>query len=78
MQLQQLDTIVDPGKGRKVMRRFGIRVLKWPLETKKVEKTISIFDRCKGTISLALQVDEVALQVDQFHVARSYFNPCKV
>lgn len=78
MQLQQLDTILDPGKGRKVMRKFGIRALKWPLETKEVEKTIIIFDRCKGTISLALQVDQIALQVNQTYVARSYFSPCKV
>ena len=78
IQLQQLDTILDPGKGRKVMRKFGIRALKWPLDTKEVEKTISIFDRCKGTISLALQVDQVALQVNHTYVSRSYFSPWKV
>jgi hypothetical protein len=57
-QLTQLDTQLDPGKTRKTMSRFGIRALKWPFETKGVEKVINDLERCKQTISLALQVDQ--------------------
>jgi len=58
-QLTQLDIQLDPGKTRKAMSRFGIRALKWPFESKGVEKTIHDLERCKETISLALQVDQM-------------------
>lgn len=58
IQLQQLNTALDPGKTRKVMSRLGARALKWPFETKEVEKAIRSLERCKGTISLVLQVDQ--------------------
>ena len=61
IELQQINTKLDPGKAgkaRKVMSKFGARALKWPLESKEVEKTISRLERCKMTISLALQVDQ--------------------
>ena len=57
-QLTQLDTQLHPGKTRKIMSRFGIRALKWPFESKGVEKVINDLERCKQTISLALQVDQ--------------------
>jgi hypothetical protein len=57
-QLMQLNTKLDPGKKRKVMSSFGVRALKWPLESKGVQKVINDLQRCKQTISLALQVDQ--------------------
>jgi hypothetical protein len=57
-QLTRLDTKLDPGKTRKTMSRLGIRALKWPFESKGVEKVINDLERCKQTISLALQVDQ--------------------
>jgi hypothetical protein len=56
-QLVQLHTKLDPGRRRKVMSSFGVRALKWPFESKGVEKVINDLERCKQTISLALQVD---------------------
>jgi len=58
MQLNILEEELDPGKTRKVMRRLGIRALKWPFKSKQVDKVIRELERCKGTISLALQVDQ--------------------
>jgi hypothetical protein len=57
-QLTQLDMQLDAGKARKTMSRLGIRALKWPFESKGVEKIINDLERCKQTISLALQVDQ--------------------
>jgi hypothetical protein len=58
LQLTQLSTTLDLGKTRKIMSRIGIRALKWPFESKGVEKVINDLKRCKQTISLALQVDQ--------------------
>ena len=58
MQLNILEEELDPGKTRKVMRRLGIRALKWPFKSRQVDKVIRELERCKGTISLALQVDQ--------------------
>lgn len=71
MQLEQLNTALDPGRNRKTMSKFGLRALKWPFETKEVEKAIRNLERCKGTIS-------VALQVDQTWVTGSCYRSCKV
>jgi hypothetical protein len=57
-QLAQLNTKLDPGKTRKTMSRFGVRALKWPFESKGVEKVIDDLARCQQRISLALQVDQ--------------------
>ncbi|KAL6406211.1 hypothetical protein AUP68_10380 [Ilyonectria robusta] len=35
-ELAQLQSRLDPGKARKAMRRFGIRALKWPFDSKEV------------------------------------------
>jgi Fungal N-terminal domain of STAND proteins len=57
-QLTELKTKLNPGKTRKAMSNFGIRALKWPFESKEVETIINDLERCKQTISLALQVDQ--------------------
>ena len=54
----KLKANLEPSQGRKVMRRFGIRALKWPLTSKEVEKTIQNFEKYGHTFSLALQVDQ--------------------
>ncbi|KAI9782331.1 MAG: hypothetical protein M1839_005204 [Geoglossum umbratile] len=61
LQLTELKTKLDPGKTRKAMSNFGIRALKWPFQSKDVEKIIHDLERCKQTISLALQVDQTEL-----------------
>jgi hypothetical protein len=57
-QLKTLEKDIDPGKIRKGMSRFGARALRWPFQSNQVDKIIQELERCKGTISLALQVDQ--------------------
>jgi hypothetical protein len=40
------------------MSRFGMRALKWPFESKDVQGTIQDLERCRGNISLALNIDQ--------------------
>ena len=57
-QLKTLERKLDPGKTTKAMRRLGIRALKWPFQRKQVDKVIRELERCKGTVLLALQLDQ--------------------
>jgi hypothetical protein len=57
-QLKTVEKNIDPGKIRKAMSRFGARALRWPFQSKQVDKIIRELERCKETISLALQVDQ--------------------
>ena len=57
-QLQRLKAQLEPGKTRKAMHRFGVRVLKWPFTNKQVEKIVASFKKYEQTFSLALQVDQ--------------------
>ncbi|ENH73556.1 hypothetical protein FOC1_g10001095 [Fusarium oxysporum f. sp. cubense race 1] len=43
------------------MSRFGVRALKWPFESKDVEGTIQNLERCRGNISLALNIDQTVI-----------------
>ncbi|KAL6411045.1 hypothetical protein AUP68_07482 [Ilyonectria robusta] len=40
-ELAQSQSRLDPGKARKAMRRFGIRALKWPFDSKEQESHAS-------------------------------------
>jgi len=57
-QLQKLDKRLQPDKIHKAMGRLRIRALKWPLESKEVDKIITRLERFKQAFSLALQVDQ--------------------
>jgi septal ring factor EnvC (AmiA/AmiB activator) len=57
-QLQGLKAQLEPGKGRKVMQRFGFRALKWPFTSKEVEKIVVSLEQYEHTFTLALQVDQ--------------------
>ena len=58
MELQQLNALLDPRKGRTVMRKFGLRALKWPFKSREVDKAITSLVCSRATISDALQVDQ--------------------
>jgi hypothetical protein len=58
-QLKILDNKLDLGKTRKTLSRFGLQALKWPFQSKELEKIITRLGRCKQTINLALQVDQM-------------------
>ena len=57
-QIKAIEKRLDPGRGRKAMSRFGLRALKWPFESKEVDKIISDLENCNAAIGLALQVDQ--------------------
>jgi hypothetical protein len=56
-QLEELNDRLDL-KNQKVMRRIGLRALKWPFETKQVDKIIQNLAGYKQTILVALQIDQ--------------------
>ncbi|KAH7124365.1 hypothetical protein EDB81DRAFT_731294 [Dactylonectria macrodidyma] len=63
-ELVQLQSRLDPGKARKAMRRFGLRALKWPFDSKEVSDIVSNLERYERTITLGLQIDQTTLLLD--------------
>ncbi|KAK4078309.1 uncharacterized protein Triagg1_3325 [Trichoderma aggressivum f. europaeum] len=62
-----LDTIAttlenksNGGRTQRTMRAFGLRALKWPFESKKLENTIAALELHQNTMAVALQVDQMA------------------
>ncbi|KAI1821026.1 vegetative incompatibility protein HET-E-1 [Xylaria intraflava] len=62
--LQELESKLSLGKGRRVMNRLGLRALRWPFERKDVEQAIQDLVRCTQTISLSLQIDQATTILD--------------
>ncbi|KAF5673917.1 kinesin light chain 3 [Fusarium heterosporum] len=62
--LEQLEKKLDPNSVRSVMRRYGIRAIKWPFKSKEVDQLLANLDRHEKTILLGLQVDQTAILVD--------------
>lgn len=56
--LETLKKSIDPGKGKDVMRRFGIRALRWPIDRREVDKSIQNLERYKSSFILFLQIDQ--------------------
>ncbi|QKX60488.1 uncharacterized protein TRUGW13939_07633 [Talaromyces rugulosus] len=65
--LRALDATLDPGKGKKLMRKVGIRALKWPMQREEVEGAIQNLERYKSSFLLSLQVDQTSLIVGLVH-----------
>ena len=57
--LKALQAKLETKQDRRSMRRFGIRVLKWPLESHEVDRIINVLERHKSTIDLAMSTDIV-------------------
>ena len=57
--LTALDKRIDPGNRQKIMTKWGIRALKWPLKRDELRKTVEDIERCKTALNLALQVDQM-------------------
>ena len=49
---------LGPSSGRKVMKRVGLRALKWPFSSGQVTKCIERLERHKTAISLGLNVEQ--------------------
>jgi hypothetical protein len=48
----------EKSKTQKMMSAFGMRALKWPLETKEVSRIIAALGQCRDTLSAALTIDQ--------------------
>ena len=57
-ELYNLDQRLAPSKPRKIMSWVNSRALKWPFKAAEVDKVLVQLERCKRSISLALQVDQ--------------------
>lgn len=56
--LRALEARLDPGKGKNLMRKVGLRALRWPLKRTEVEGVIQSLERHKSSLLLSLQVDQ--------------------
>ncbi|OQD94832.1 hypothetical protein PENSOL_c023G07534 [Penicillium solitum] len=65
--LHALEAKLDPGKGKKLMRKVGLRALKWPLKRAEVQGAIQNLERFKTSFLLSLQVDQTSLLVGVAH-----------
>lgn len=56
--LQDLEARLGLGTRKKLMKRVGLRALKWPLKRGEVEGIIQNLERYKSSFLLSLQVDQ--------------------
>ena len=49
---------LEPGKTKKWAAKIRLRELKWPFETKEIDRTIQRIARHKETVTLALQISQ--------------------
>ncbi|KAL3429913.1 WD40 repeat-like protein [Aspergillus tetrazonus] len=61
--LQALETRLNPGKGKTLMRKIGFRALKWPLKRREVEALTQNLERYKSSFLLSLQVDQTSMMI---------------
>ncbi|PNP76563.1 hypothetical protein FNYG_09982 [Fusarium nygamai] len=64
IELEEIQDKLDPGSARKAMRRFGLRALKWPFDSKEISTVMSNLEHYKQTITLCLQVDQTTILLD--------------
>jgi hypothetical protein len=57
-QLQSLKAQLEPRKTQKFMSSLGLRALKWPFTSKRVEEMVASLEKYKQTFLLALEVDQ--------------------
>jgi hypothetical protein len=55
----RLEKKLNPGSARKAMSRIGFRALKWPFESKEIDRIIENLEQYRGTLSAGLAVDGV-------------------
>lgn len=63
------------GRTGKTMRRVGLRALKWPFESKDMDKIITNLQRYQDSFTAALQIDQTYTQTSYLgrYVANSNF-----
>lgn len=57
-QLAELETKLEPRTRDKLMSRYGMRALRWPLKSNEVDGIMKKLGNCKDNISFSLQVDQ--------------------
>ncbi|KAJ6035814.1 hypothetical protein N7540_000093 [Penicillium herquei] len=62
--LRALETKLDSGKGKNLMRKVGLRALKWPLKPAEVESMIQNLKRYKYSLHMSLQGNHASLIVE--------------
>ncbi|KAK3363905.1 hypothetical protein B0T25DRAFT_627877 [Lasiosphaeria hispida] len=60
----KLEAKLNAGRGAKVMRRMGLRAMKWPFESKDVDEIIANLQRDQASFSAALQIDQTVKILD--------------
>jgi hypothetical protein len=68
-QLAQLETKLEPRTRNKLMSRYGMRALRWPLKSNEVDGVIRKLGNCRDNISFSLQVDQEYVILFIFHIA---------
>ncbi|KAF5987527.1 kinesin light chain [Fusarium bulbicola] len=63
-ELAEVQNRLVPGSAQKAMRRFGLRALKWPFDSKEISTVVSNLEHYKQTITLCLQVDQTTILLD--------------
>jgi hypothetical protein len=58
----KLEAKLYTGRTTKAMRRVGLRALKWPFESKDVDKIIASLQRDQASFAAALQIDQAYAQ----------------
>lgn len=56
--IRALEARLDSGKGKQLMRKVGLRALKWPLKRTDLEGVIQNLERYKSSFLLSLQMDQ--------------------
>jgi hypothetical protein len=56
--LRALEAKLGQGKGRKLMRKVGLRALTWPLKRTELEGVIQNIEKYKSLLTFSLQVDQ--------------------
>ncbi|QYT05214.1 WD_REPEATS_REGION domain-containing protein [Trichoderma simmonsii] len=55
-----LENKLNGGRGQRTMRAFGLRALKWPFESKKLENIMAGLEQHQNTMVVAMQIDQTA------------------
>ena len=72
--LRALEAKLDPGKGKKLMRKVGLRAWRWPLKRIEVENVIQKLERYKSSFLLSLQVDQTYVLEDYMVAVCDWLN----
>lgn len=56
--IKELEEKLNPKTRQKIMKRVGLRALKWPFTKEQVTDYITKLERCKSSLNLALNADQ--------------------